>query len=607
MPKCLSVLLIIILCTILTSSQLKKNDEPSKKVKEIYLNNVQQFIKDVESFQLSIASNTTTTLQQQFFICRKSYKKIETLVEYYFPYYAAKLNGPPIPFYEDAEADKGQQQPEGMQVIEGLVFPKYEKEKKDELEKFTSILLFHSKALLQTNESFAFNDEFITDAVIEELYRITAMGIAGFDSQVAFNGLPECATALKSIITILTFYKEKMDAFGGADFDKVEKLIADAIIYINKAKNFNDFNRMNFILNYLNPITKKIITYKLNSGFASNNSPRFYSLIKKNNTLFAPNNFDVYKYLDDNKFSASRIELGRNLFFDAQLSSDGKRSCASCHQPNKAFTDGLAKSVAIDGHTTLPRNAPTLWNAALQRNLFYDSRSKTLEEQVMAVLNNVKEMNGSAQAVGEKIIAQPQYALMYKSAYPNAPTTDAGYNICNAIACYQRTLLALNSSFDKHMNEQPILTSSQINGFNLFMGKAKCGTCHFAPLFNGNKPPRFFYTESEVLGVPKVNVKRNAILDTDEGRFVTTALPLHKYAFKTPTLRNAAVTAPYMHNGIFKTLEEVVDFYNNGGGQGLKIAPNNQTLPFDKLNLTKKEKKELVLFMKALTDTTGVD
>ena len=140
-------------------------------------------------------------------------------------------------------------------------------------------------------------------------------------------------------------------------------------------------------------------------------------------------------------------------------------------------------------------------------------------------------------------------------------------------------------------------------GFNLYMGKAKCGTCHFVPLFNGLLPPDFSDTESEVLGVPADNNKKNPKLDTDEGKFLHSRSLLHKFSFKTPTLRNIGLTAPYMHNGVFKTLEEVVEFYNNGGGAGLNIAPENQTLPGDKLALSKKEMKAIIAFMHSLTDS----
>ena len=138
-------------------------------------------------------------------------------------------------------------------------------------------------------------------------------------------------------------------------------------------------------------------------------------------------------------------------------------------------------------------------------------------------------------------------------------------------------------------------------GFNLFSGKAKCATCHFIPLFNGLVPPEFVETETEVLGVPETTDKTKPRLDPDLGKYNTSKSVIHKHSFKTPTVRNIELTAPYMHNGVFNSLEEVLDFYNDGGGQGLKIAPENQTLPPDKLNLTKKEMQDIIAFMKSLT------
>ncbi|GAA6769901.1 cytochrome-c peroxidase [Flavobacterium sp. CGRL2] len=144
------------------------------------------------------------------------------------------------------------------------------------------------------------------------------------------------------------------------------------------------------------------------------------------------------------------------------------------------------------------------------------------------------------------------------------------------------------------------LNNQEIEGMNLFMGKAKCATCHFTPLFNGTVPPSYSKTEHEVIGTP--NEASGRTLSPDKGRYLYNKMPQLVGAFKTPTVRNAAVTAPYMHNGVFKTLEEVVSFYNKGGGQGLGYEVANQTLPFDKLNLTVKEEHALVAFMKTLTD-----
>ena len=152
------------------------------------------------------------------------------------------------------------------------------------------------------------------------------------------------------------------------------------------------------------------------------------------------------------------------------------------------------------------------------------------------------------------------------------------------------------------------LTADEVRGFNVFMGKAQCGICHFIPLFNGNVPPEFTNSESEVIGVPRRADNRRpsaarpsaARIDSGEGRYINTKMAPLRYAFKTPILRHAAQTVPYMHNGVYKTLDEVVDFYDRGGGTGLGFDLPNQTLPEGKLNLTVSEKKALVAFLKVL-------
>lgn len=599
----LSTLFIVLL---FFSFSNKPSNTPSQKIKASYLTLLKTFINEVKTLQVLTESGNRREMQTQFLQSRDTYKRAELVIEYYFDSYAINLNGPPIPFFEENEPYKPETEPLGMQVIEGLIFPEYAIKNKPALQYQLDEMLRHAIELSNINEDIEFNDATVFDAFIEEVYRITALGITGFDSQTAQNALPECAAALKGLQHFISFYQQQFDEKIPGKYQQLDKLFTDAVIYIERNNRFNSFNRLAFITRYLNPIAKIIGEYKTINNLGDNKSGYYYSSIKKNNTLFNPGAFNPFRFIDDFTTTPQKVEFGRQLFFENQLSANNKQSCAGCHQPNKAFTDGLKTSAALDGHAALKRNAPTIWNAALQRSLFADSRSRSLEDQVLQVLNNSKEMHGSAKAVADKILNIAKYKDLYKGAYPSAKEEDAVNNICNAIACYERTLIALNSKFDKHMNGTAALNKNEINGFNLFMGKAKCGSCHFMPLFSGAKPPRYYYMESEVLGVPASPDKRNPKLDTDSGRYLITQSKIHLYSFKTTSLRNVALTAPYMHNGIFKTLEEVVDFYNDGGGQGLGIAPSNQTLPFEKLNLTKKEKKDLVFFMKALTDTTPV-
>ena len=578
----------------------------AQQVKRNYLEKLDTLILEIKKLGVAANAEDKTKLQTQFFKVRDCYKKIESLIGYYFESYVARLNGPPIPYFEESEAYIMENEALGMQVLEEFIFHDQNSRNDPALKYQMDELLRYAVELSSVHEAMDITDANLFDAFIEETYRITALGITGFDSQTAQNSLPECAAALEGLLHFISFYQSLFAEKSPGTYQQLETLFKEAVTYLEKNSQFNRFDRLTFIVKYLNPITKMIGDFKIINDWSDNKSAHYLSAIRKNGTLFEPGAFNVSRFLGDFTSSPEKVEFGRQLFFEKQLSSNNKQSCGGCHQPEKAFTDGLKTSEALDGHSALKRNAPTIWNAALQRNLFADNRGRGLEDQVLQVLNNSKEMHGSAKAVAEKVLNIKKYSDQYKEAYPNAKAEDAVNNICNAIACYERTLIALNSKFDRHMKGEAVLSKNEKNGFNLFMGKAKCGTCHFIPLFSGAKPPRYFYIESEVLGVPSSADKKNAHLDNDSGRYLITQSPVHLFSFKTPSLRNVALTGPYMHNGVFKTMEEVVDFYNKGGGQSLGIAPPNQTLPFEKLELTKKEKKDLVTFMKSLTDTTTV-
>jgi cytochrome c peroxidase len=178
-----------------------------------------------------------------------------------------------------------------------------------------------------------------------------------------------------------------------------------------------------------------------------------------------------------------------------------------------------------------------------------------------------------------------------------------------AIAMYIRSLPRWNAPFDRYARgENDALEPAAKRGFNLFMGKAACATCHFPPAFNGTVPPRYLDSESEVLGTPEkfpIGPTDRLRLDADPGRALIHFNAIFQGAFKTPSLRNVALTAPYMHNGGMETLEAVMDFYNAGGGTGLGLDVPHQTLPGDSLGLTRREMDDVIAFMRSLTDTTG--
>jgi cytochrome c peroxidase len=176
-----------------------------------------------------------------------------------------------------------------------------------------------------------------------------------------------------------------------------------------------------------------------------------------------------------------------------------------------------------------------------------------------------------------------------------------GLSVRVALAAYVRSLTALDSRFDRAARgDTAALSAAERAGFTVFMGKGRCGTCHFAPLFNGTVPPEFATSEPEIIGVP---VRGRTVVDADVGRAGVDQMEQHRFAFRVPTLRNVARTAPYMHNGAFATLEQVVDFYDRGGGAGLRKPLPALTLSAQPLHLTRGERSELVAFLRALTDT----
>lgn len=324
-------------------------------------------------------------------------------------------------------------------------------------------------------------------------------------------------------------------------------------------------------------------------------------------TLFDTDAFNVDAFIPGPEFhtTEAKAALGEKLFYDASLSGTGTRSCASCHRPDLAFTDGLVKNTDIhDGTKLLKRNVPTLLNAAFQSNYFYDMRALTLEDQTRDVITNKAEMDGSMERVVQYVSANKIYKSLFAKAFPaktgNSIRPD---EVTNALASYVRSLARLNSRFDAYMRgNDNALTKQELNGFNLFAGKAKCGTCHFIPLFNGVTPPKYVASETEVQGVPRSLT--DSTLDPDAGYYDVIGVESYKYAFKIPTIRNIQRTAPYMHNGVYQTLDQVMEFYNNAGAVGLRMNLPNQTLPEEKLNLTEKEKEDIIAFVKSLESKT---
>ncbi len=273
------------------------------------------------------------------------------------------------------------------------------------------------------------------------------------------------------------------------------------------------------------------------------------------------------------------------------------------HSPSLMIFWHLTKGAGISNGRVLLRNTPTLNYVGMQRGFFYDLKAGSLEDQVIDVVHHRQEMNGSLEQAALIINSRKGYHRLFNNAYPGQSGGADPWKIQHAIASYLRSLSPFSSRFDLYMRgDHKQLSADEKAGFNLFMGKAKCGSCHFAPLFNGTQSPLFIKSEAEVLGVPADTDTTGTMIDPDLGRYALYAYPQYKHAFKTATLRNITKTAPYMHNGVYKSLEQVMDFYNRGGGTGLGLKVDNQTLSSAQLNLTKAEIQQIIAFMGALED-----
>jgi cytochrome c peroxidase len=537
-------------------------------------------------------------IQRLFLKTRLLFKKFEWAAEYFMGATTAMVNGPPVQEVENADlldpALARGLTPSGLQVMEELLFPQYDTSQKKRVIEQLRLLVFNSSIYQAYFRDHSMSNWRILDAARLEVFRILTLGITGFDNPLTLNSMQESSASLESLHQVLAYYVQSTPDSG------LIKQIRDAIGYLQQNTDFNAFNRAAFITDYGNKISAGIAQLEQNLNLPS---VRYNRLLRQEaKTLFDPDAFNANAFAPgpDYFMSKPRIALGKKLFYDASLSGPGTRSCASCHQPGKAFTDGLIKHQAIHGTKQIERNTPTLINTALQSNLFYDMRALTLEDQVRDVINNKNEMGGSLQEIVTHLQHNETYKELFSIAYPeNTQNTIDTFEVMNAIASYVRSLTSFNSRFDEYMRgDKSALKPAEVAGFNLFMGKARCATCHYMPLFNGMRPPKYVVSDAEIIGVPAT--VNDSIIDPDLGWYNIIHVPAYKYAFKTPTLRNIDKTAPYMHNGVYATLEQVMCFYNNGGGAGAGIKIDNQTLSQDSLHLTEEETSDIIAFMKSL-------
>ena len=287
----------------------------------------------------------------------------------------------------------------------------------------------------------------------------------------------------------------------------------------------------------------------------------------------------------DNATTPARVELGKALFFDPRLSGNGTISCASCHNPSLGWSDGLRTGVGISG-SVLGRATPTVLNTAYNTQFMWDGRKKSLEDQALGPMKTPEEMKTDFTAALALLNRISGYRAMFHAAYPGEPISEE--TVAKAIAAFERTVVSKDSRFDRWIaGDRSALTPQEHRGYKLFIDPAKgnCAVCH--------KPPNFTDNGFHNIGIA------HAPGQEDAGRFKIRPVAISKGAFKTPTLRDIELTAPYFHSGSARTLAEVVEHYDRGGDDRSNLSPEVR-----KLNLSAAEKADLVAFMKSLTGAT---
>lgn len=279
----------------------------------------------------------------------------------------------------------------------------------------------------------------------------------------------------------------------------------------------------------------------------------------------------------ENPTTPEKVALGKLLFFDPRLSGDKKMSCTTCHRPDKAFSDGLSQAQGAGGKM-LKRRTPSLLNVGFHSTFFWDGRVKTLEEQALIPIQAAGEMNQDLDRLEKELNAVPTYVKQFQAVFGTKVNRDC---IAKALSAFQRSLVTGSSPYDRYLRgEKDALSAEAKRGMELFFGDAGCGRCHQGPLLTDGK----FYR----LGV-----------SDDKGRGLVTMKTEDNYKFRTPSLRNVARSGPYMHDGFFKTLDDVLFFYfrgvPNSGPDGLPLDIESlQGIPFSEIS-------NMIAFLEALT------
>ncbi len=548
-------------------------------------------------------------IKQQIHIARGEMKGLDFWLRYLEPVAYKKINGP-LPVEWETE-----------------VFEKFEKPYKRTGAGLTLAELYldddgiNKDSLLNLVQlSLATYDTYRADSITSQLLtadhfyfcnrlfllNLAAIYTTGFEC-------PDTAAIIPELAAMLQHTEETYQAFNESFANNpippaYLSLYKSAVAFVqSQPANYRSFDHFSFIKDYVNPLFA-INQHLIRQYNVHSKSYIDYTLNKNNNSIFdktlynGQNPKGIFLRVDDKATLAEIDGIGKLLYYDPILSGNNLRSCNSCHNSSTYFTDTVNTTASdFEGKARLLRNTPSLINAKFNHLLMLDGRHLTLQNQLKDVLFNPQEMGSSNKEVLKKVLSCKEYKQAFTRLLKLTPqeTEITLDHLISAITFYYSKFSNYDAPFDEAMNNRQQLDADAKQGFNLFMGKARCGTCHFVPQFNGVKPP-YVSTEFEVLGVPADKQYKN--LSPDKGRYKINSAAETMNAMRTGTIRNAAFTKPYMHNGVFTDLNEVINFYDAGGGAGHGLMVPNQTLSSDSLHLTTDEKKQLLVFITSLNE-----
>lgn len=552
------------------------------------------------------SSKDIAKITDQISLAREKLKVMDFWFRYFDPLSYKKINGP-LPVEWEFEVLEPPRKIEGAGLTLAELYIEEDKIAKDTLINLITSAVRASNifnANIFKDELKTYHHFFLCNRLY--LLNLAAIYTTGF----------ECPDTLKIIPELRKMLSEVRDIYAAFNTSFPEtKLSGDYLsIYDNtvsfvnqQPSDFSKFDHFTFIKDFVNPLFKinqelineyKVVSRSYSDRSLNNNSASIFS-----KDLFSlQNNKGIFKGIQEDSMLTEIERIGKLLFYDPIVSGNNKRSCFSCHKSDMYFTDtSVTTALQFDNVNFLERNTPSLINVDYNQLVMLDGKHLTLQLQAKDVITNPIELGSKEKLLIKKVMSCREYSdafnniLKYTSQEKNI-TID---HIASAVVLYFSKFSNYSSQFDEAMNNNTAVDEHVKKGFNLFMSKAQCGTCHFIPLFNGVKPP-YISSEFEVIGTPEDSAFTT--LSSDPGRYTQNPVKETMNAFRTGSIRNAEHTKPYMHNGVFFSLEQVIDFYNAGGGVGRNLTVTNQTLSSDSLHLTDAEKSDLILFIKSLSE-----